>query len=122
VWNEAGEEAEVTMRVLNSGDKAEVEDTQGVIMSEDGESATPDMRMGAMKHLIVNRAVVNWTLPVPPPTPALIASLPSGIFDQIFALTTFGAPPEQPKKPKKGDKPRPPQRAGAKPALTAAPD
>jgi hypothetical protein len=78
------------------------------------------MRMGSMKHVIVNRALVSWTLPCPPPTEAIVASLEDGIFQQIFALTSFGQPPKQPEKPKKGDAPRPPRAAGKTPAPAAS--
>lgn len=120
VWNEAGEEAEVTLRLLNAGDKAEVEDQQQVRVDADEETVTPEMRMGSMKHLIVNRALVSWTLPLPPPTEAIVASLDDGIFQQLFALASFGQPPKQPERPKKDGAPRPPRAAGKKPAPAAS--
>lgn len=95
VKNEHGALATVTLRPLNSGDKSDLEDTVRMIAAENGD-LTPELKVGTMKRLTVERAVQSWTLPGPTPTAATIAALNPHIFEQIFALCTFSnEPPER---------------------------
>ena len=56
VKNEHGALATVTLRPLNSGDKADHEDTERMIADEIGD-LTPELNVGTVKRLTVDRAV-----------------------------------------------------------------
>jgi hypothetical protein len=96
---DSGEESYVVLRPLNAGDRAELEDTVQIEAGEqreDGEEAVPrtTVRMGLMKLLTVERAVVEWGLPVSP-TRETIRRLDPEVLDAIFALVSFGGIPEE---------------------------
>lgn len=70
------ETATVTVRMLDAGDKAEISE----IAIGDG-SASMSIAMQRLQE--VTRAVVDWTLPVGPPTPEVIRRLPPPVLEQI---------------------------------------
>lgn len=81
----------VTLRPLDAGDRAEFNEIR--ILSE-GEGA---MRTGRISVLMVERAVVAWTLkeedgsPLPV-TSAIINALEPSVFDQLEEHVSFGDP------------------------------
>lgn len=92
----SGEEAEVELRPLNAGDRAALEDT---IRMEAGDS-NPQVLLGTMRRLTVERALVGWSLEVSP-TPETIKSLNPDVFEQIFEHVNMGGVTEDPKDVKK---------------------
>lgn len=86
-----GTEETVTFRPLDAGDRAEFHEIR--ILSE-GEGA---MRTGRISVLMVERAVVAWTLkeedgsPLPV-TSAIINALEPSVFDQLYEHVSFGNP------------------------------
>lgn len=89
---DSGSEAEVTMRPLNAGDRAEFNEIR-LLSSEDGEGrGEGQLRPGRMQLLAVERAIVSWTIPGPGPTAETIAQLDPRIFDQLYAHVSFGNP------------------------------
>lgn len=88
---ESGEEAQVTLRPLNAGDRAMLEDT----VQLQAESGDPQVLLGTMKRLTVERAVVDWTLPLAA-TPETLRSLHPDVFEQIFSFVSFGSVPAEP--------------------------
>jgi hypothetical protein len=92
------EEATVTLRVLDSGVKAELEDSVRMHVSEgpDGEAQTgAEVLVGTMKLLTVERAVVSWTIPGAEPTPATIRRLHPEVTEAIFKLCSFDGIPAE---------------------------
>lgn len=89
----SGAEAEVVMRPLNAGDRAEFNEIQ-LFQDEDGEGSGR-LRPGRMQLLMVERAVVSWTIPGPGPSSESIAQLDPRIFDQLYDAVSFGNPPEE---------------------------
>jgi hypothetical protein len=85
-----GEEWQVTMRVLNAGDRAMLQDQLRVEMREDDDTEVARIPMGTMRLLTVDRAVVRWTLPTPKST-ASIASLREELFEQLFDAARFSS-------------------------------
>jgi hypothetical protein len=82
--------AEATMRPLNAGDQADLEDT--IAMGADGESV--DVKIGLWKLLSIEKALISWTLPQEPSASSIRALHPA-VVDQLATLVTFGAvPPE----------------------------
>lgn len=85
-------EAEVTMRPLNAGDRAEFNEIR---LLSDGEGGGQGiMSPGRIQLLTVERAVVTWTIPGPGPTAETIAQLDPVIFEQLWELVSFGNPPD----------------------------
>lgn len=87
-----GTEETVTFRPLDAGDRAEFNEIR--ILSE-GEGA---MRTGRISVLMVERAVIAWTLkeedgvtPLPL-TSAIINALDPSVFDQLYEHVSFGDP------------------------------
>jgi hypothetical protein len=89
---ESKEEAEVTMRPLNAGDRAEFNEIRLLSDGEGGGEGT--LRPGRMQLLTVERAVVSWTIPGPQPSAEAIFQLDPRVFDQLYELVSFGNPPE----------------------------
>lgn len=81
-----GEEWTVTMRPLNAGHQAQLLDQLAV--EESGDSVLERPRIGTMKLLLVNAAVVKWTLSQPP-TPDTIAQLRPDLFEQLYDKARF---------------------------------
>lgn len=95
-----GEKATVTLRPLDAGDRAELQDTMRMeLAAEEGSDEgriTPEMKMGSMRMLTVERAVVSWTLPGPGPTRASVRSLHPDVFEKIFESVQWGKRPADP--------------------------
>lgn len=96
---EEGVEYEVTLRLLNAGDRAEID----ALAFEVGGTSETDAR-GSARHSVtavkiktVSKALVGWTVPDPPrPTPEIVAQLHPDFLDAIFAHVGFGTrPPEE---------------------------
>lgn len=85
-------EAEVTMRPLNAGDRAEFNEIRLLSDGEGGGEGV--LQPGRIQLLTVERAVVEWTIPGPGPTAASIAQLEPNIFEQLWDLVSFGNPPD----------------------------
>jgi hypothetical protein len=85
-------QGKVTLRPLNSGDRTELEDN--VRMEVGNEEATPQMLLGTMRRMTVERAIVGWTLEEDVNT-MTIRRLNPGVFEQIFAAITFGNVPAE---------------------------
>lgn len=83
------EEWTVWLRPLNAGDQAKLLDQMAV---EEGENEddrdVTKPRLGTVKLLLVNEAVIRWTLPQPP-TPHTIAALRPDLFDLLYDATKF---------------------------------
>lgn len=96
-----GEKATVTLRRLNAGDQAAIQDTLRMGIGE-GADATP--ALGTMRMLTVQKSLVDWTLPGPKPSPEAISQLDPEVFDQIYAHCEIGTPPtDQQEKPSPQD-------------------
>src|SRR3954462_2543813 len=89
---ESKKEAEVTMRPLNAGDRAEFNEIR--LLSDGEGGGEGQLQPGRMQLLAVERAVVTWTIPGPGPTAETIAQLDPRVFDQLYELVSFGNPPE----------------------------
>lgn len=87
------ETAEVELRPLNAGDQAMFSDT--IAMTGDQE---PSVRLGSLRLLMVERAIVSWTLDVSP-TRASIEQLTIPVFEQIFEAVNAGESPPLDEKP-----------------------
>ena len=90
------ETLEVELRVLNAGDKAELEDLIAMDVDEE-ERLTAGMKLGTMKLLTVSRAIVRWRIldaadagPMPAPSPDVIRRLHPATFEAIFDRIRFG--------------------------------
>jgi hypothetical protein len=85
------EKLTVTLRPLNAGAAAAIEDT---IAMEIGENEQPvaSVRLGRLKLLHVQHAVVSWSLPVSP-TAETIARLHPDVLNAIFADIRRGSVP-----------------------------
>jgi len=81
-----GAESWVELRPLNAGDQATIQDS--IALSSEGEASA---KLGTLKRLMVERAVVNWGLDVSP-TPNTLADLEPSVFEQIFAEVRTGSP------------------------------
>jgi hypothetical protein len=86
--------AEVELRQLDAGAQAEIQDTLVVRLAQEagqGEDVDVDVqaKMGTLKLITVEKAIVRWTLPVDV-TPAVIRQLHPKVLEQIF--TAIGEP------------------------------
>lgn len=84
-----GETATVDIVPLNAGDQVAIQDS---IRMQIGEDASPEARIGSLKLLIVERALVGWSLDVAP-TRNTIERLNPEVFEQIFQLANASASP-----------------------------
>jgi hypothetical protein len=87
-----GEEGVVTLRRLNAGDQAAIQDTLRMSLSEDADAA---LALGTMRMLTVQRALMDWSWPGAKPTPESIAQLEPEVFEQIYSFCEIGTPPTQ---------------------------
>jgi hypothetical protein len=89
---DTGETATVDIRPLNAGDQVAIQDTIRVLI---GDEAEPEVNIGTMKLLIVERALAGWSLDL-----ALnrntISALKPEIFEQIYRLANGGEPTASP--------------------------
>ena len=85
-----GEEGVVTLRRLNAGDQAAIQDTLRMSLSEDADAS---LAIGTMRMLTVERALVKWDWPGPQPSPEAISQLEPEVFEQIFEAVEIGTPP-----------------------------
>ena len=86
-----GDTAEVRLRHLNAGDMAELQDR--LKMSMDDETNDAAVFLGTMRRLTVQKAVIDWTIPGPKPSPEAIAQLEPHVFEQIYAHCQIGSAP-----------------------------
>ena len=86
------DEASVTMRPLNAGDRAEFNEIR--LLSDGAGGGEAQMQPGRMQLLTVERAVVSWTIPGPGPSAETIQQLDPRVFDQLYELVSFGNPPD----------------------------
>ena len=87
-----GEEGTVTLRRLNAGDQAAIQDTLRMSLSEDADAS---LALGTMRMLTVQRAVIDWDWPGPKPSSESIAQLEPDVFEQIYSFCEIGTPPTQ---------------------------
>lgn len=87
-----GEEGEVTLRRLNAGDQAAIQDTLRMSLDENADAS---LAIGTMRMLTVERALVKWSWPGPQPSPEAISQLEPEVFEQIFSFVEIGTPPTQ---------------------------
>jgi hypothetical protein len=93
-----GERWNVTLRVLNAGDRAALQD-ETVIETDDSGEDRARVPMGKLRMKALERAVVSWTLPMQP-GPNAIAVLHEAIFDQLYeairsSATDLAGPPTE---------------------------
>ena len=74
------------MRELNAGDMAVIQDTVRILAGND---PAPDVKIGAMKLIMVERALVGWSLEVSC-TPSSIRNLDPRVFEAIFKIINGG--------------------------------
>lgn len=86
-----GETAEVTLRRLNAGDQAAIQDALRMSMDDENSDASPSI--GTMRVLTVRRALLDWTIPGSKPTPETISMLEPEVFEQIYSHCEIGTPP-----------------------------
>lgn len=100
-----GETATVTMRPLNAGDQADIQDILRMEYSDDeGDDNRSQLAIGSMRRMSVEKACVDWNIPGPKPTPEAIRQLAPVVFEQIYAHVRLGnvhptLPPAPEKKP-----------------------
>lgn len=87
ITDPTGEKSWVELRPLNAGDRAMLEDS--VALSEGDVS----VKMGTMRLMTMERAIVNWGLSLSP-TRSTIEALHPEVFEQIFNYVSFGEIPE----------------------------
>jgi len=85
-----GEKGEVTMRRLNAGDQAAIQDTLRMTLGDETETS---LAMGTMRMLSVQRAVLDWSWPGPKPSSESISQLEPEVFEQIYSFVEIGTPP-----------------------------
>lgn len=85
-----GEKGTVTLRRLNAGDQAAIQDTLRMSLSEDADAS---LAIGTMRMLTVNRALLDWSWPGPKPSPEAVSQLEPEVFEQIYAFVEIGSPP-----------------------------
>ena len=86
-----GEKGEITLRRLNAGDQAAIQDTLRMSISEDSDAS---LAIGTMRMLTVQRALLDWDWH-PKPTPETIAQLEPDVFEQIYSFCEIGTPPTE---------------------------
>lgn len=122
VWSEAppdekkgtpgrGEKGTITLRRLNAGDQAEIQDR--LRMSFEDNDARP--AIGTMRMLTVQRALLDWDFPGPKPSPESIAQLEPEVFEQIYSHCEIGTPPTPPETEQAPENGSAPQAAEAPP-------
>lgn len=84
-----GEKWTATMRVLNAGDRAAIQDETVIESTDDGVDRSR-IPMGRLRMRAVELALVKWTLPLPP-TPQTIATLHGDLFAQLYANVRDGS-------------------------------
>lgn len=84
-----GEQWTATMRVLNAGDRAAIQD-ETVIETDDEGGDRSRVPMGRLRMKAVQLSLVKWTLPLPP-TAQTIATLHPDIFDQLYKAVRDGS-------------------------------
>lgn len=87
-----GEKGTVTLRRLNAGDQAAIQDTLRMSLSEEADAS---MALGTMRMLTVQRALIKWSWEGPQPSPEAIAQLEPEVFEQIYAYVEIGSPPTE---------------------------
>lgn len=85
-----GAKATVVLRRLNAGDQAAIQDTMRLIVDTEETS----LKLGTLRHLTVQKAVLDWDIPGPKPSPEAIAQLHPDVFEQIYAAVEFGSAPD----------------------------
>jgi hypothetical protein len=85
-----GDVATVTLRRLNAGDTVELQDRLKMSMEDDNQDAS--VYLGTMRRLTVQKAVLDWSIPGPKPSPEAIAQLEPHVFEQIYAHCSIGTP------------------------------
>lgn len=91
-----GTEWTATYRPLTAGDRAVLQDlTRMAIAGDTDEQATAEMRLGAAQILTLDRALVDWNLPLAK-TRATIEALHPDIFDALFEHVSWGSIPDEP--------------------------
>lgn len=81
---------QVTFKPLAAGDRAILQD---LTRMSTGDDQSAELRLGAMQVITVDRAVVQWTLPLAK-TRLTIEALHPDLFDQIFEYVSWGTIPE----------------------------
>src|SRR5262245_763965 len=77
------------MRALNAGDQADIQDILRMEM-ENADETRSQLAVGSMRRMSVERAVVDWSIPGPKPTPESIRSLSPEVFEQIYSYVRLG--------------------------------
>jgi hypothetical protein len=77
---DSGEEATIQIRELNAGDQAAIQDS---IRMRVGDNPEPEIRIGAFKLLMVEKALVSWSLDLGV-SPSTIRQLTPAVFEQVF--------------------------------------
>jgi hypothetical protein len=88
-----GDKGQVTLRKLNAGDQAAIQDTLRMRLADDG--ADTSMLLGTMRMITVERAVVDWSWPGAKPSPEAISQLEPEVFEQIYSYVEIGSPPTE---------------------------
>ena len=85
-----GSTGKVRLRRLNAGDQAAIQDTLRMAIGDEADAA---LKIGTMRMLTVSRALVDWDLPGPKPSPEAISQLEPDVFEQIYGFVEIGSPP-----------------------------
>src|SRR5580765_3899864 len=83
-----GDMATVTLRALNAGDQADIQDILRMEMGDDSERS--QLALGSMRRMSVEKALIDWTIPGPKPTPESIRALAPEVFEQIYSYVRLG--------------------------------
>lgn len=90
VKGSGGEEGTVTLRRLNAGDQAAIQDTLRMSLDEGSDAS---LAIGSMRMLSVERALIDWDWDGPKPSPEAISQLEPEVFEQIYSFVEIGTPP-----------------------------
>jgi len=96
-----GEKWTATMRTLNAGDRAAIQDETVIETADDG-SDRSRVPMGRLRMKAVELAVVKWTLPATA-TAQTIAALHPDLFDQLYQAVRDGGEAGPPTEAPTGD-------------------
>jgi len=96
-----GDKATVTMRALNAGDQADIQDILRMEMGDDSDRS--QLALGSMRRMSVEKSLIDWSIPGPKPTPESIRQLSPEVFEQIYSYVKLGnvhpmSPPAEPEK------------------------
>ncbi len=90
----AGEEATVTFRVLNAGDRVEINSKAAKVIATNDDEQRGEIDMAVWQFASLRRAIVSWDIPLPV-SEASLKQLDSSVFDQLSQYVSFDGIPDE---------------------------